>query len=228
MKDYLAVSTPNLNKSIDFYKSLDFEYRQIAADHFVSAKDLVIKIEPKAIFRSGIKLYLSDLADRLESLRASCFLKEDPLCFTLQDPSGSYVYLLKENEQWALEPINHASYLGNYSGYSIEVLDMLATINIYQLLGFKKTMGGIEQGWISMENESGFAISIMSAGACPHQFHNPSLSFFNGTKNLEIIKRLRTLNLKISEEISVFNKEGIVDNVIINDPGGLGFFVFSD
>ena len=29
-------------------------------------------------------------------------------------------------------------------------------------------------------------------------------------------------------KITQFNKEGIVDNVIIRDPGGYGFFIFND
>lgn len=46
--------------------------------------------------------------------------------------------------------------------------------------------------------------------------------------NLAVIKKIRELNIPIVEEISTFNKEGIVDNIIIRDPGGYGFFIFSD
>ncbi|MFK8104239.1 MAG: hypothetical protein AB8G15_17055 [Saprospiraceae bacterium] len=68
----------------------------------------------------------------------------------------------------------------------------------------------------------------MKAFACPHLFFNPSLSYFNGKENLAIITELRARKIPLTEEITFFNPEGIVDNVIVRDPGGLGFFVFSD
>ena len=68
----------------------------------------------------------------------------------------------------------------------------------------------------------------MKTGSCPHLFFNPSLTYFNGAKNLSIIQQIKTLQIPITEEITHFNKEGIVDNIIIRDPGGLGFFLFSD
>lgn len=46
--------------------------------------------------------------------------------------------------------------------------------------------------------------------------------------NLAIIQKIRDLQIPITEEITHFNKEGIVDNIIIRDPGGLGFFIFND
>ena len=45
---------------------------------------------------------------------------------------------------------------------------------------------------------------------------------------MTIIEGVRTANIDITEEISHFNPDGIVDNIIIRDPGGLGFFIFSD
>jgi hypothetical protein len=68
----------------------------------------------------------------------------------------------------------------------------------------------------------------MAPNACPHLFFNPSLTYFNGKNNLQIIENIRKSGVDITEEITVFNKEGIVDNVILRDNGGLGFFIFSD
>ena len=45
---------------------------------------------------------------------------------------------------------------------------------------------------------------------------------------MEIIEKIRELNFPITEEITHFNDQGIVDNIIIRDPGGFGFFLFSD
>ena len=63
---------------------------------------------------------------------------------------------------------------------------------------------------------------------CPHLFFNPSLTFFNGENNLKIIDQINNLNIAVTEEITVFNEDNIVDNIIIRDPGGLGYFLFSD
>jgi hypothetical protein len=69
----------------------------------------------------------------------------------------------------------------------------------------------------------------MKPFSCPHLFFNPSLTFFNGKENNpKVIQKIRDLNIPITQEITAFNEEGLVDNIIIRDPGGLGFFVFND
>ncbi|MDH3494557.1 MAG: hypothetical protein OEM82_13460, partial [Acidobacteriota bacterium] len=117
---------------------------------------------------------------------------------------------------------------GNFAGISIEAVDVERTVSFWEALGFKKGMGDMSQGWAVYSNGSDVDVSIMKTGMCPHLFFNPGLTFFNSGKNLDNIARLREANIPITEEITFFNKEGIVDNVIINDPGGLGFFVFND
>ena len=75
---------------------------------------------------------------------------------------------------------------------------------------------------------SDFTITLMKPMTCPHLFFNPSMTYFNGKKNLSIIEKIRQLNIPIAEEITHFNNEGIADNMIIRDPGGYGFFIFND
>jgi hypothetical protein len=97
------------------------------------------------------------------------------------------------------------------------------------LLGFDKTYGNGEQGWLSLQNENGFSISLIALFSCPHLFYNPSLSYFNGKEGKpKVILQIRDLKIPITEEITAFNNNGIVHNIIIRDPGGLGFFVFND
>jgi len=72
------------------------------------------------------------------------------------------------------------------------------------------------------------AVSFMQPNSCPHLFFNPSMTYFNGKNNLPIIAKIREAGILITEEITHFNQEGIVDNIIIRDPGGYGFFIFSD
>jgi hypothetical protein len=54
------------------------------------------------------------------------------------------------------------------------------------------------------------------------------MTYFNGGNNMAVIGKIRSARIPIAEEITHFNKEGIVDNIIIRDPGGYGFFVFND
>ena len=58
--------------------------------------------------------------------------------------------------------------------------------------------------------------------------YNPSLTYFNGGKNLPVIAAIREAGIPITEEITHFNEDGIVDNVILRDPGGYGFYIFND
>ena len=74
----------------------------------------------------------------------------------------------------------------------------------------------------------GLNVSFMVPNVCPHLFFNPSFTYFNSGKNPEIIAKLREAKVPIKEEITLFNPNGEVDNVILQDPGGFGFFVFND
>ncbi|MBT7993740.1 MAG: hypothetical protein HN691_02595 [Bacteroidetes bacterium] len=120
------------------------------------------------------------------------------------------------------------SALGNSAGLSLETMDMELSFEIWQKLGFSTSMGSLGEGWISLKNTDNLTISLMRPLACPHLFFNPSLTYFNGEKNMEIIDHIRKIKIPITEEITYFNKENIADNIIIRDPGGLGFFLFND
>jgi hypothetical protein len=89
-------------------------------------------------------------------------------------------------------------------------------------------MGNYEKPYMSLDLD-GFSINLMKPNICPHLFFNPSFTFFNGKEgNPKVIAKVRELGIPIAEEITHFNKEGIVDNIIIRDPGGFGFFLFND
>ena len=73
-----------------------------------------------------------------------------------------------------------------------------------------------------MKSEVGDSISLIQAQQCPHLFFNPSVTYFNGSHNLEIIHK----KIEITKEVTEFNGE--VDKIILRDSGDLGFFVFND
>ena len=119
--------------------------------------------------------------------------------------------------------------MGSYAGISLETPNIKQSMQLWKALGFEVSMGGIDQGWVALSNSTGDAISLMQPMSCPHLFFNPSLTYFNGkTVNPIIIQKIRDLNIPITEEITVFNKDGIADNIIIREPGGYGFFIFND
>ena len=89
-------------------------------------------------------------------------------------------------------------------------------------------MGDLEKGWAAFANDDGFKLSLLGPGSCPHMVINPSLTYFNSGKNLDVIAEIRGAGIPIAEEITHFNTEGVVDNVILRDPGGFGFYVFND
>lgn len=143
------------------------------------------------------------------------------------DPSGTWIHLRKGDGPTVPEGIPRSA-LGAFSGISLETVAVERTRGLYEALGFAQTEGSIQQGWVTMANPEGFRISLMVPFACPHTFVNPSLTYFNGERNLAIIAELRRRGVPLAEEVTVFNEHGEVDNVILRDPGGLGAFVFND
>ena len=228
MKAIIQTPTPNLKDSIEFYQKLNFK---MISDEpfFMSDGKAVIQINKENTARAGVKLYQSDWTKEVEQLKELTKVIEIENGYLFSDTSGVWFYLLKEETlpNFDISSVE-ASTLGNYMGVSIETIDIEKSIQIFDVLGFKPAMGSLEQGWIVLMHSDGFGLSFMKPLSCPHLFFNPSLTYFNGKNNLGIIEEIRKANVPIAEEITVFNKEGIVDNVILRDNGGLGFFVFSD
>lgn len=229
MKPIILSSAQELSKSVDFYSKLKFEILPTNGPAFVSDGQTIIEINSSPYYRSGIKLFKKDWSSNLSALEKITKVIQMDDYYILGDGSGIWIYLMPEiktspDDLSQISP----SVLGNFAGLSLEVLSIELSMRVWRALGFSTSMGSVEQGWISLVNEEEFAVSLMKAFSCPHQFFNPSLTYFNGEKNLEVIKNIRNLQIPITEEITAFNDKGIVDNIIIRDPGGLGFFLFSD
>lgn len=229
MASLIHTPTNSLNNSLDFYQKLKFQRLSPNGPVQFSDGQVIIEINPDRFARAGLKL-ISDswgkVAKQLEKL--TTVVKTDD-GYLASDPSGIWIYLVEEkgNEPANLEGIQ-PSVLGNFAGLSFETTSIQASADFYNLLGFSMTMGKPSDGWVLLKNEDGMGISLMKPLMCPHLFFNPSLTYFNGKNNPEIIAQIRKLGIPISEEITHFNKEGIVDNIIIRDPGGYGFFLFND
>ncbi len=225
----IQTPTPNLEKSIHFYQQLNFEIIQQNDITYATDGKVVIEINPNNSARLGVKLYQSSWKEEVTELSKITTVVKDANGYLLADSSGSKIYLIEGETpfNYDLSTVTQAL-IGNYAGVSLEVIDIADAVKIWEILGFSKTMGSIDQGWVVYTNEAKAGVSFMKPNSCPHLFFNPSLTYFNGKENLTIIKNIRQTEVEITEEITVFNKNNIVDNIIIRDTGGLGFFLFSD
>ena len=75
---------------------------------------------------------------------------------------------------------------------------------------------------------AGLSIEAFDPEATLKTVQDERWTYFNSGRNPEIIAELRSAGVPLTEEITVFNERGDVDNVIVRDPGGTGFFVFND
>jgi catechol 2,3-dioxygenase-like lactoylglutathione lyase family enzyme len=219
--------TPDLDSSVRFYTVLGF--RQLSGDPvlFTDGK-VLIEINPDRFARAGLKFYGKTWAHERGLLEMLGPVLPTPGGLMLTDPSGVSIYLSEQEAPVAFKPAESSSGLtGSFTSVSLETGDLPRSAAIYEALGFKQIAGAPESGFVVLSRD-GYAISLMRMLSCPHLFFNPSLSYFNGGNNLDIIAGIRKAGIPIAEEISHFNKEGIVDNIIIRDPGGYGFFIFND
>lgn len=230
MQITIHTPTSKLEDSNSFYKRLN--YKQLSDSNpclWTDGKSL-IEINPDRFARPGIKIYgKKSWEGVLESLKKMTPVHEVGGGYLLNDSNGCWIYLVEETLNVPEGSSDDIAVLtGNFAGLSLETSDMHRSLEFWKLFGLKVTMGGPDKGFVVLMNDEGFGVSLMNPMACPHLFFNPSMTFFNGKDNLKLIEQIREANIPIAEEITHFNKEGIVDNIIIRDPGGYGFFIFSD
>jgi len=226
MKTIINTAAVTLDKSLKFYKDLGFDHRIIEGGAYVFDRSVIIFISSTTSQRLGMSLVQSDWSVELEELQKHT----DPVTigddYLVSDSSGIHIKLLNSHPK--LPQSTASAILGDYSGVSLEVIEFNRSKWIWEALGYHQSAGDASHGWIVLSKEDNLSISLIKAGSCPHIFRNPGLNYFNGTGNLEIIKNVRKSGVKIAEEITAFSEAGDVDNVILQDPAGLTFFLFSD
>lgn len=226
MNTIIVTPTPDLIKSKTFYTKVGFT--QIADSNSFTDGKSIIEINPDRFARPGIKLIANAWTSEVDELAAHTKVIKIDNGFLLGDCTGTWIYLIEAETSLTIPENCPHSLFGNNQGITIESIDIEKATNIWNTIGFKTVAGKIEQGWISLVNGDGVVINIMTPNCCPHIFLNPSVSFFNGTNNPMIIDKIRDTGIEIKEEITHFNKEGKVDNIIMSDPGNIGFFIFND
>ena len=228
MSVILQTPTPNLEASLDFYSRLNFKTVEGLANVFTDGK-VYVEVNPDRYARAGFKIHREDWSEVVHSLAALTNVMKINEGYLLSDPAGVWIYLLEKAAPFEIVIGEKSeSVLGNYAGICLELIDICKAAAIYEAIGFKLTAGSPESGFASFSLDD-FVVTLMKPLMCPHLFFNPSMTYFNGkVNNPIIINKVRQLGIPITEEITHFNKEGIVDNIIIRDPGGFGFFVYND
>lgn len=227
MQIYLQTPVPELQRTISFYEKIGFKVVQFENAWYAIDQGLKILINEKRTARPGIVIYEADISKYSERWKQSGkFYENEDYMLTIA-PSGVWVYFMKK-EAPNLPLHEEKSVLGSLAGISLETINMKHSVDFWNDHGFEIAMGGLEQAWIALKHRSGLGMSFMKPDSCPHTFYNPSLSYFNSGNNLAVIAELRKREVAIFEEISIFNDQGVADNVILKDPGGIGFFIFND
>lgn len=229
MQGIVTTPTNKLENSQDFYEKLGFKKLDAAGQHLYTDGKVIVEINPERHARAGIKLYKSSWAPEVEAVSDLAVANKIKDGYLLSDASGVWIYLIESEPAFKVETAEVSfSGLGNFSGLSLETTDMKRSADIYKALGFTVVFGDDSQPYMSVALDE-FTVTLMKPNICPHLFFNPSMTFFNGKEgNPKVIAKVRELGIPIAEEITHFNKEGIVDNIIIRDPGGYGFFLFND
>lgn len=229
MQSLIYSPTNQLENSLAFYEKLGFKTLVDKEKTIVTDGKAVIEISPDRFVRTGVKLYKPNWMKEVTKLKKLTTVHQIKDGYLLGDPNGVRIYLIKGILKLKFKPAKESySVLGNYAGISLESTDIKKSVEIWKALGFKVS-GSSDQGWVACTNADNLVVNIMNPMMCPHLFFNPSLTYFNGKENNpKVIKKIRTLKIPITEEITHFNDKGVVDNIIIRDPGGYGFFIFND
>jgi len=226
MKTIINTVAVNLDDSLKFYSALGFEHKLVDDGAYVFDRSVVIHLNSQSSQRLGLSLIQSDWSSELTALQEYSNPIDIGEHYLISDTSGIHIRLLQSHSELPHSATN--SILGNYSGISIEVIEFNRCKLIWEALGYQQSAGDASKGWIVLSKEDNLDVSLIKAGSCPHIFTNPGLNYFNGKSNLEVIENIRDSAVKIAEEISAFSKIGEVDNVVLQDPAGLTFFLFSD
>jgi predicted lactoylglutathione lyase len=229
MNTIIQTPTPDIKKSLEFYQKLEFKILSDSSPTIISDGKATIMINDDRFARAGLRIYSDNWSNTVLELQKTTEVQKTDNGYLLSDPSNVWLYLIEASSpvQNSINKFN--SVLGNSMGLSLETTSIAQSAEFYSKLGFTKGMGDASQGWVTYGNSDDFIVSLMSPNTCPHLFFNPSLTYFNGKENNpKVIDRVRELKIPITEDITHFNSEGIVDNIILRDPGGFGFFVFND
>ena len=232
-KILLQTAAPNLDASCRFYETTGFVKTAQSGNHHVYsdvAFDILVNGEVGA--RPGFRVYTDDLPALKTKLTSFGPLFPHATGFVTSDPNGVRVFLLPVSEYPSIDKsmTSTNNMCGNNYGAGIETTKFDESIAFWQALGYQPSTEITKNSqYATLTFDGSLAITFFQPGICPHAFYNPSLTYFNGKEgNPVVIAKLRHAGIKPVEEITEFNDQGEVDNIIISDPGGLHSFIYND
>lgn len=220
----------NINRVSAFYDKIGFK-NALNNQIYVTDNQSVIKLNSSNSTRVCIELYTDNSPKIRELLMPSIFEKDSS--YVTSDPNGVLidVFDIADYPNLTFPDNSDTSLLGNYAGIGIETLKMKESVDFYVMLGYNSPgeLNGSES-YLTLQNDELPPLTLFKMGMCPHSFYNPSLTFFNGKEqNPILIKKMKELGITFTEEVTVFSKDSTqLENVIVEDGGGLHFFVFND
>ena len=139
--------TGDFATSKSFYQKLNFELLKEDKIALFTDGKMLLEVNPANTARTGLKLYQENWETTLKALEKITAIVDFEGGHLVSDPNGVKVYLMtqKLTVDYSLNGESTAI-PGNFAGLSIEAVDIEKTIAFWQILGYKKTMGGIEQG----------------------------------------------------------------------------------
>ena len=225
MKTVVQTPASVLQRSLNFYSTLNFHVVLENDPTIVSDGKAFICVNPDKFARPGLRLYSPHWKERVDELSKLTPVKQIPEGYLLSAPSGLWIYLIEKQLEIDLTPKDSSdSILGNYIGVGVETIATAESAEIWRRLGFTQD----SPDWPAYTDENNVTVTFFEPNSCPHLFYNPSLIYFNGKQNRQIIENIQELNIPITEEITHFSNSGCVENIVIRDPAGLGFFIFND
>ena len=196
MKLTLQTPTADLNQSIVFYEKLGFEIQTLGSRIVALDAQNCIEINPERTARVCIQLHQSNWNKTLLELKSHTPIIKTKEGYLITDPNGIWIKLIVETWDEKITSSNYKSLLGNYAGVCIETLEVSKSYEFWNLLSFSSKSKDFSKGWIEMKSEVGDSISLIKAQQCPHLFFNPSVTYFNGSRNLEINESIKKLKLQ--------------------------------
>lgn len=224
----IQTPTPSLHKSVEFYEKLGFQKLLNLDRPIYTDGKAIIEIIQDPFARLGLRFYKNSWEEEIGVLMPNHTIIDYGEGHLTMDPNGVWIYMIASGFPINSQDEKRGSKLGKFAGISIETTSKARSMAFYKILGLDINDGSPDSQWVTLSDSNGFTISFMNPLSCPHLFFNPSLTYFNGSDNPAVIQTIRNEGIPITEEITCFNTDGDVDNIIIRDPGGLGFFIFND
>ena len=222
----LTTPAPSPERSGAFLTGLGFA--PIAAGaRLMTDGAALIDVDPEPRARAGVRVWREALSAAAGETLELCGAAAFEGGHLVSAPSGVPVWVMDAPGP-DLELAPRGEVLGSYAGVSLETPSLARSLAFWGgLLGYQVAAGGADQGWVTLRRPEMVDLSLMGPLACPHSFANPSFTYFNGGRNPEVLDAIRTRGVEIFEEVGA--KDGApAENVILREPGGVGFFVFND